>query len=146
MSISVRTFAAAALLAAGAASFVGTAAALPLASGLALKNAAPATVETVHRRRLAGRRALRTPLLWPRLLRPRPLLLRTRSLCWSCGSRPGCGRLLLVALPVLRSGQRHLPGLRRPASSLPLSSTSFAERPTRGRPRAAPSLSGVARP
>jgi|SRR5579863_1901908 len=51
MSISVRTFAAAALLAAGAASFVGTATALPLAGGFALKSAAPSAVETVQWRR-----------------------------------------------------------------------------------------------
>jgi hypothetical protein len=48
MTTSVRSFAAAALLAAGLASFAGAAAALPPASGLAIKNAAPAAVETVQ--------------------------------------------------------------------------------------------------
>jgi hypothetical protein len=49
MSTSLRTLAATALLAAGAVSFAGTAAtALPLAGGLAIKNAAPSPVETVR--------------------------------------------------------------------------------------------------
>jgi hypothetical protein len=51
MSISLRSLAAAALLAAGVASFAGAATALPLANGLALKSAAPSVVETVQWRR-----------------------------------------------------------------------------------------------
>jgi BA14K-like protein len=54
MSISVRMLAAATLLAAGTISLAGTATALPLASGLALENAAPAAVETVQWRRWRG--------------------------------------------------------------------------------------------
>jgi hypothetical protein len=46
MSSSVRALAAAALLAAGM--FAGTATAMPLAGGVAIKNAAPAAVETVR--------------------------------------------------------------------------------------------------
>jgi BA14K-like protein len=48
MSTSVRTLAAALTLAAGMACLAGSATALPLASGLALKNAAPTAVETVR--------------------------------------------------------------------------------------------------
>jgi hypothetical protein len=48
MSTLVRTLATTALLAAGIASSIGTATALPLAGGLALKNAAPSQVETVR--------------------------------------------------------------------------------------------------
>jgi hypothetical protein len=48
MSKSMRTLAAAAFVAAGSVSFAGTASALPVADGLALKQAAPMNVESVQ--------------------------------------------------------------------------------------------------
>ena len=57
------------------------------------------------------------PAAWPRA---RPARRRRRS------ARGRSGRLLRAALSIIRSANRDLSGLRRPAPSLPLSSTSLA--------------------
>jgi hypothetical protein len=81
MSKSMRTLAATALVAAGIAACTGVASAMPIADGLALKNAAPLTVEPVQWRRrgwggpVAGFAAgaiLGGALLAPRYYAPRP--------------------------------------------------------------------------
>ena len=110
------------VLAASLSSLASVAPAAPISHALAIKNAVPTAVETVQ----ARGECWRCSCGCRNLLHGRPdrqlvsLLLRLqlrRALPLLCAA----GRLLLhAALPILRSGERDLPRLRRTTASLPL--------------------------